>query len=74
MILDSKLAGILSNFCLDIAKAYFITAFVSPPLGLGSTLVIILFLTKGLIAATLFLVLSWRFLELKDRSNKNEYS
>lgn len=73
MILDSKLAGILSNFCLDIAKAYFVAAFVAPPLSTGSVLVTILMLIRGLIAAILFIVLSWQFLKLKDRG-KDESS
>ncbi len=73
MIIDPKLAGILSNFCLDIAKAYFIAAFVTPPLSAGSVLVTMLMLIRGLIAAILFIVLSWQFLKLKDRS-KDESS
>ncbi len=73
MVLDPKLAGVLSDFCLDIAKAYFVAAFVTPPLSTGPVLVTILMLLRGLIAAILFIVLSWQFLKLKDRS-KNESS
>lgn len=73
MVLDKKLAGILSNFCLDIAKAYFVVAFVTPPLSSGSVLLTTLMLIRGLVAAILFIVLSWQFLKLKDRS-KDESS
>ncbi len=64
-MIDSKLARILSDFCLDIAKAYFISAFVTAPINSSSLSLTILALLKGLIAAILFIVLSRQFLEFE---------
>lgn len=70
MIIDSKLAGILSNFCLDIAKAYFITTFVAPPLS-ASGWEFMLMLTRGLAAVIVFIVLSWQFSKLERKNERN---
>lgn len=67
MILDSKLAGILSNFCLDIAKALFVTTFVTPSLsGLSLGWELSLALTRGLAGVTIAIILSWQFTKLEE--------
>ena len=71
MILDSKLARILSNFCLDIAKAFFVVAFITPPLSADSIWQTILMLTRGVIGAIVFILLSWQFAKLEEK-RKNE--
>lgn len=72
MILDRKLAGILSNFCADIAKAYFVVTFVAPPLS-NSSWEFILMLTRGLVAVIVFILLSWRFSKLEEKG-KDEHN
>ncbi|MBI3103477.1 hypothetical protein HYZ05_00895 [Candidatus Daviesbacteria bacterium] len=68
MVLDSKLAGILSNFCLDIAKAYFVAAFVTPALsGLTNWWEILFVLIKGLLFVIIFLLASWYLARLEDQ-------
>lgn len=60
MRFDPKLASLLSNFCLDISKAYFIAGFITPALsGITSVSLVILTLTKTLLSAILFLAVSW---------------
>ena len=68
MILDKKLAGLLSNFCLDIAKAYFVATFITPSLtGSYGSLEISLVLIRGLLAVIMFLHLSWQFAKLEEK-------
>lgn len=70
MILDPKLANILSNFCLDVAKAYFVATFITPSLsGPPSLPEILVVLTKGLLNVIVFLGLSWQFSKLGDEKN-----
>ncbi len=72
MILDSKLAGILSNFCLDIAKAFFAVTFITPSLGgLSSWWEVILVLTKGMAGVTIAIILSWQFAKLEEKHESN---
>ena len=60
------MAGILSNFCADIAKAYFIAAFITPILNSSTSwLEIIFVLIRGLIAVTILIIMSWRFAKLE---------
>lgn len=67
MMLDKKLAGILSNFCADIAKAYFVATFITPSLsGLSLWWEILLVLIKGLVFVTMLILLSWRLAKLGD--------
>lgn len=67
MILDKKLAGILSNFCADIAKAYFVVTFVTPSIsGLMSWVEITLVLTEGMVGVTMALMLAWQFAKLEE--------
>lgn len=67
MVLDAKLAGILSNFCLDISKAFFVATFVTPSLsGLYYWFEILLVLIKGTIFVTIFILLSWQFAKLGE--------
>lgn len=68
MALDSKLSRLLSDFFLDIAKAYFIAAFITPsitntPTGFEAFLV----LTRGLLNVILFLIVSWKFAKLEKK-------
>ncbi len=68
MILDKKLAGLLSNFFLDISKAFFVATFVTPSLSVTTVWWEILWiLIKGLMNAILFLVAAWQFKKLEDR-------
>ena len=68
MVLDYKLANILSSFCLDIAKALFVTTFVTPSLsGLSVGWEFFLALTRGLVGVTIAIVLSWQFAKLGDK-------
>lgn len=65
MVLDSKLAKILSSFCEDIAKAYFIATFVTPQLSGLSGWEIILSLTRGLAGVIIAIILAWQFAKLE---------
>jgi hypothetical protein len=59
-MVDSKLLQLLSDFFLDIAKAWFIAVFVTlDPTRLSTLPDALLFLTKGLLNVTLYLYLSW---------------
>lgn len=69
MVIDSKLAELLSDFSLDIAKAFFIATVVAPFLE-GNIVqnIKLAILFKGLISAILFLGTSRFFLEFKSKS------
>lgn len=62
MTIDSKLAHLLSDFCLDVAKANFIATFIIPSFGhIDNGPGLIAILTRGTILVTLFLAFSWGF-------------
>lgn len=66
MIIDQKMASLLSDFFLDIAKAVFIATFIAPPLQrIGNLLDILLIFTKGLLGVIAFLYLSRVLLQIK---------
>ncbi|MBU0569876.1 hypothetical protein KKB40_03785 [Patescibacteria group bacterium] len=68
MLLDSKLAHILSDFFSDIAKAYFVATFVTPPTNHIRTIAgIFAILLRGLASVILFLIVSWQFAKLEDK-------
>lgn len=68
MILDKKLAGILSNFCADIAKAYFVATFVTPALsGLTIWWEVMFVLIKGSVFVIVFLLASWHLARVEDK-------
>lgn len=72
MKVDAKLTAILSDFCLDIAKAFFVATFVTPSLsGISSLLGILFVLTKGFLNVILFLVASWQLAKLGDRYERD---
>ncbi|HJZ23438.1 MAG TPA: hypothetical protein VJ201_03205, partial [Candidatus Babeliales bacterium] len=59
IILANTTKKLLSDFCLDISKAYFIVTFVNPVLSLQDITMLLVLLTKGIISSTIFLTLSW---------------
>ena len=68
MKIDTHLATLLSDFFLDIAKAFFIGTFVAPSLsGVSSFSEIFLVLTRGLLNAILFLFVAWWLAKFKDK-------
>ena len=72
MVLDTKLAGILSNFCLDIAKVYFAVTFITPSLGgLSNWWEVVFMLTKGMASVTIAILLSWQFAKLGEKYEPN---
>ncbi len=72
MVLDTKLAGILSNFCLDLAKAYFVATFITPGLsGEFNLPEIVLVLTRGVLVVTILIFLSWKLEKLKKYHESN---
>ncbi len=65
--MDPKLARILSDFCLDIAKGFFIATFVTPAISeVSSWWVVALILIKGLFAVTMGLLFAWKFAKLEE--------
>lgn len=68
VVIDSKLARILSDFFSDIAKAYFIATFIAPSLTGASAFELVLLLTKGLVNVILFLVLAWLLSKMEDKN------
>lgn len=66
-VIDNKWAAILSDFCLDIAKAYFIASFISPTISIyiKSPAEFLLLLTKGMANVIIFLALSRYLLQVK---------
>ncbi|PIP63386.1 hypothetical protein CO165_04515 [Candidatus Roizmanbacteria bacterium CG_4_9_14_3_um_filter_33_18] len=63
--IDNKWATILSDFCLDISKAYFIAAFVSPAINIVSSAQIFFVLIRGIINVIIFLWFSRYLLQIK---------
>lgn len=69
MTIDPKLAGLLSDFFLDIAKAYFIAAFITPAISNSPSAVFaILSLTRTLLLAILFVLISWQLAKLEEKN------
>lgn len=67
MVLDPKLAQILSSLCEDIGKAYFVATFITPSLsGLSLGWELVLVLTQGLTGVTIAILLSWQFAKLGE--------
>ncbi|PIS22145.1 hypothetical protein COT50_03370 [candidate division WWE3 bacterium CG08_land_8_20_14_0_20_41_10] len=67
MKFDSKLAKLLSEFCLNVAVASFIAGFITPT-AVGSISGFLLLLTKYVLIATLFLFSSWKFAKLERKT------
>jgi hypothetical protein len=67
--IDNKWATILSDFCLDIAKAYFIAAFVSPSILINeiSSEMFLFILIMGITNVIIFLSLSRYLLQIKKK-------
>lgn len=66
--IDATFARLLSEFFLDIAKAYFIGTFVTTSIsGVFSLPDFLLILTKGIGNVIVFLWLAWIFAKLKER-------
>ena len=68
MIIDQKMAGLLSDFFLDMAKAIFITTFIAPPLQkVENPFEIMLTFGKGILTVVIFLTISRRFLQIRSK-------
>jgi uncharacterized integral membrane protein len=64
-MIDSKSATLLSDFFLDMSKAYFIATFISPQLSNSKNLSLQLeILIKGILTTILLLVLARRILNI----------
>lgn len=62
--MDAKSAYLLSDFFLDISKAFFIATFVTTPVsGISNPLEITFLFTKGLLNAFLFITIARYMLE-----------
>ncbi len=72
MTIDKTLARLLSNFFLDIAKAFFIATFVTPTVSQTSSfLEIFLLLTKGMSSVTVAIGIAWYLAKgVNNESNK----
>ena len=71
MRIDKKLLHLLSDFFLDIAKAFFIASFVTPSLsGVSSFLEISVILTRGVVSATLFIYMSWVLAKMEEEQDE----
>lgn len=65
--IDRTLTRILSDFCLDIAKAYFVATFITPSIfGVSNSIIILAILTKGLMIVILLLYCSYMLEKLYD--------
>lgn len=68
MRMDRKLAHLLSDFCLDMAKAVAIGTFITPSLsGMTSTSELVSLLTRGVASATMFLGFAWYLAKREER-------
>jgi len=64
-MIDPKLAGLLSDFFLDIAKAFFIASFITPELShVKNIFELFSVLFNGLICVSISLWFSRQFLEI----------
>lgn len=72
MRIDKTLARLLSNFFLDIAKAFFIATFITPTVSqISSFLEIIVLLTKGMSSVTVAIGIAWYLAKgVNNESNK----
>jgi len=62
--MDNKSAYLLSDFFLDISKAFFIATFVTTPIsGISNPLEIVFLFTKEILNAFLFIIISRYMLE-----------
>lgn len=69
MRIDKTMAGLLSNLFLDLAKAYFIAAVVTPSLsGTSSIFELLFLLTKGMLNGIVFTLAAWYFARRKEQS------
>lgn len=69
-MIDSKLAKLLSDFTLDIAKAFFVAAFVTQPLSHETNLFNLLIpLYKSLINVILFILVSRQLLNFTTKND-----
>ena len=66
MVFDSKLTKLLSDFCLDVAKASFVVGFVTPAVA-ASLFDFLLLLTKSLLVTILFVYFAWKFAKLEEK-------
>lgn len=66
MVIDQKMAGLLSDFFLDIAKAVFIATFIAPSMQKSAnSLEILLLFSQGVLNTIIFLVISRFLLQVK---------
>jgi len=65
MPINPKLAHILSDFFLDIAKAWFIATFVTPNFISINPAQLVGFLIKGTFSVMLYLLLAYQFSKLE---------
>lgn len=63
MLLDKKLSKLLSDFFLDISKAWFIASFISPVILGQSGFVVFTTLLKGILNVIFYLVVSYWFIK-----------
>lgn len=61
MLLDKKLAKLLSEFFLDISKAWFIASFISPVILNQSGFAVFTTLSKGVFNVIFYLIVSYWF-------------
>ena len=60
MVLDRKLSKLLSEFFIDISKAWFVASFITAPLSNFDNLTMFLeSLTRGLLNVILFMYMAW---------------
>jgi hypothetical protein len=65
MKLDAKLCALLSDFFLDIAKAYFIATFITPVVEKTSFWDGLFLLTKGIVGVSILLWVAWQLTKLE---------
>lgn len=64
-MINARLAGLLSDFCLDVAKASFVGAFISV-LPVRDLDILLNKLTLGLLDTIILMYFSYTLLELKN--------
>ncbi len=66
MKFDNEFLGIISTTCKDLAVAFLIAAFVTPPLFPKTEAVEVIFtLTRNALNGTLLLIFSWQFAKMR---------
>lgn len=73
-MIDSKMAGLLSDFFLDIAKAFFVATFITPPFTQGGIISTLLLLMRGMVFVTMCLWASRSFLEIANHYESSKHS